>query len=263
MDLPGSTPPRIGFIGIKKSCLTLLEKVQPVLTFAHLNGMNRIVNPIMNPIRCHLLGEMSLRPGALESFISRTPQLQLVDSSPNAELLFVETQSPVIGGVLLGRCPENGRLVAHDFLTKPYDYGAFLRAIQKARGQLRNLPAPEYPPPVVNTVSVPAPATAAAYFFVKSDYKIVRIDTDRVLYVEGMKNYAKIYLQGENKPIISLISLKALLQHLPASSFVRVHRSYIVHLRYLQAVERGVAHVGTARIPIADKHKAEISALVK
>lgn len=200
---------------------------------------------MMDPIRCQLLADSgSLRSGALENFIARTPLLQLVDSGPSAELLLLETHHPALGGVLLGRSPDSGRLHALDFLTKPYDYGSFLRAIQKIRDQLRRPDSA-------------APSSEPAYFFVKSDYKIQRIDTERILYIEGMKNYAKIYLYGESRPIISLISLKALQQKLPDDTFLRVHRSYIVHLRYIQTIERSTIAIGAARIPIADKHKAQ------
>ena len=78
-----------------------------------------------------------------------------------------------------------------------------------------------------------------------------------------MKNYAKIYLQGETRPILSLISLKSLLEQLSPQAFLRVHRSYIVHLRHLRAVEKGHALLEHARIPVSDQHRQHLATCLR
>jgi len=203
------------------------------------------------PIHIHLLGTTN-RSCAVGDFITRAPGLELVKYDTNAELLFVETSDPPIGGILLRRLNSGKRLIAVEFLTQPYQYSAFLQATQRAREQMLNTSAP--------SKHNPLHPTAPHYFFVKSEYRMVRIDCDRILYVEGMKNYAKIFLTGESKPVITLTSLKALIEKLPDNEFVRVHKSFIAHLRYIRSVERGIAWIGSARIPIADKQKTYLSA---
>ena len=70
-----------------------------------------------------------------------------------------------------------------------------------------------------------------------------------------MKDYAKIYMQGEPKPVITLMSLKSLQEKLPERTFQRVHRSYIINLRFVSTMEKGEAVIGTMRVPIADKYR--------
>ena len=80
-----------------------------------------------------------------------------------------------------------------------------------------------------NAAATPAETSAASpYIFVKSDYKLKQIPLDKILYIEGLKDYVKIYLEGEPHPILSLLSLKSLEEMLPEGQFIRVHRSFIV-----------------------------------
>ena len=98
--------------------------------------------------------------------------------------------------------------------------------------------------------------------FVKSDYKLLQIDLEDILYIEGLKDYVKIYLEGEVHPVVSLMSLKALEDLLPSRNFIRVHRSYIVHADKIKIIERGRVVFGQHYIPMSDSYKEKFMAFL-
>ena len=85
--------------------------------------------------------------------------------------------------------------------------------------------------------------------FVKSEYKLVQIELSKILYIEGLKDYLKIYEEDSPKPILSLMSMKAMEELLPASRFMRVHRSYIVQKNKIRIIDRGRIVFGKNYIP--------------
>ena len=91
--------------------------------------------------------------------------------------------------------------------------------------------------------------------FVKSEYKLVQIELSKILYIEGLKDYLKIYEEDSPKPILSLMSMKAMEELLPASRFMRVHRSYIVQKNKIRIIDRGRIVFGKNYIPISDSYK--------
>ena len=91
--------------------------------------------------------------------------------------------------------------------------------------------------------------------FVKSDYKLVQIELRNILYIEGLKDYIKIYEEGAAKPILSLMSMKSMEEQLPASRFMRVHRSYIVQKDKIRVIDRGRIVFGKTYIPVSDSYK--------
>ena len=96
------------------------------------------------------------------------------------------------------------------------------------------------------------------FIYVKSDYKLIQIRLDDILYIEGLKDYVKIYLEHEPRPILSLMSLKSVEEHLPSSRFLRVHRSYIVQKSKIRLIDRGRIVFGKEYIPISDSYKQEL-----
>ena len=91
--------------------------------------------------------------------------------------------------------------------------------------------------------------------FVKSEYKLVQIELSKILYIEGLKDYLKIYEEDSPKPILSLMSMKTMEELLPASRFMRVHRSYIVQKNKIRIIDRGRIVFGKNYIPISDSYK--------
>ena len=94
--------------------------------------------------------------------------------------------------------------------------------------------------------------------YVKSDYKLLRIALDRILYIEGLKDYIKIHVEDEPKAILSLVSMKAMEEKLPSSRFIRVHRSFIVQKSKIKVLDRGRIVFGKEYIPISDSYKQEL-----
>ena len=93
--------------------------------------------------------------------------------------------------------------------------------------------------------------------FVKSDYKLVRIALDDILYIEGLKDYVRIFLQDGQK-IMSLMNMKKLEEYLPRPEFLRTHRSYIVHMSKAQSIDRFRIVFGQEYIPISDSYKEDV-----
>ena len=135
---------------------------------------------------------------------------------------------------------------AIDYLLKPFNYEEFLRAASKAQAYVELLQ---------KASSAGVPESKDEYLFLKVEYQLVRIAYDDILYTEGLKDYVKVHLKSDPKPILSLTSLKALEDKLPPSKFMRVHRSFIVNLDKISAVTKNSIQIGTATIPVSDQYK--------
>mgnify|MGYP000317359407 FL=1 len=127
-----------------------------------------------------------------------------------------------------------------DYLLKPISYVDFLQAANKAVQWFELLQQSK---------------EEIQSIFVKSEYKLVQIELSKILYIEGLKDYLKIYEEDSPKPILSLMSMKAMEELLPASRFMRVHRSYIVQKNKIRIIDRGRIVFGKNYIPISDSYK--------
>ena len=136
------------------------------------------------------------------------------------------------------------RINALDYLLKPISYPEFLEACNKALQWFTMLQqAEEQREPEATSI------------FVKSEYKLLQIDLDDIRYIEGLKDYVKIYTEQSPHPILSLMNMKAMEQMLPASRFIRVHRSYIVQKSKIKEIDRNRIVFGDVYIPIGDSYK--------
>jgi DNA-binding LytR/AlgR family response regulator len=227
----------------------------------------------MKKISCLIVDDEPLALSLLESYVSKTPFLELKGKCSSAieaigkieteqvELLFLDIQMPDLTGVEFSRtlnkeikvifttafeqyALEGFKVDALDYLLKPFNYEEFLKAANKAK-EWFNLKEKATSKSEANENTL----------FVKSDYKLLKVDLNEVLYFEGMKDYVKIYSQNQQHPIISLMSLKSLENKLPANRFMRVHRSFIVNLSKLITIERSRIIFGKTIIPIADGYK--------
>ena len=144
---------------------------------------------------------------------------------------------------------------AGDYLLKPISYADFLTAANKAFEwfELKR-----------RSVGKPSPAGAGPEsIFVKTEYRLRQIELDKILYIEGLKDYVKIYVEDEPRPMLSLASLKSLEEQLPAERFVRVHRSYIVQPAKIRIIERGRIVFGKTYIPVSDGYKEAFYAFLE
>jgi two-component system, LytTR family, response regulator LytT len=206
-------------------------------------------------------------------YIEKTPGLQLIGKFDNpidaseflavsaVDLIFVDIQMPDLSGIEFTRLLEKGpkvifttafekyalegyKLEIVDYLLKPFSYEEFLTAVQKVQ---RLLKLEQKGPVKVDSNN--------EFLFLKSDYKIKRINFDDILYIEGLKDYVKVYTRNNPRPVLSLTSLKLLESKLPDEKFMRVHRSFIVNLEKIDTIERSRIVFGKEYIPVSDQYK--------
>lgn len=228
-------------------------------------------------LTCAIIDDEPLALGLIESYVRKTPFLELTGSyssavqamhelpSHPADLLFLDIQMPDLSGLEFSRMlPPQTRIVfttafqqyaidgykvnALDYLLKPISYTDFLQAAHKALQWFELVSAS---PAVEPAAAEPERES----IIVKSEYKLVQIDIKNILYIEGLKDYIKIYEEGADKPILSLMSMKAIEELLPAQRFMRVHRSYIVQKEKIRVIERGRIVFGKTYIPVSDSYK--------
>ncbi|HQG76988.1 MAG TPA: LytTR family DNA-binding domain-containing protein [Bacteroidales bacterium] len=206
-------------------------------------------------------------------YIEKTPWLELAGSfdnpvdamdfveEHNVDLVFVDIQMPDLNGIeftrSVKRSPkvifttaydkyaiEGFKLDIVDYLLKPFSYEEFLKAVNKARRLI-----------MLEKGTADKIESSNEFLFLKSEYKIRRIDFNDILYIEGLKDYVKVYLMDQAKPVMSLTTLKLLESKLPASKFMRVHRSFIVNLEKVDTIERGRIIFGKTYIPVGEQYK--------
>lgn len=228
-----------------------------------------------------IIDDEPLAVDLLSLYVSKTQFLELVGTYNSAveaiqplndnpvDLVFLDIQMPEMSGLDLARklpqttmvifttafdqyAVESYRVNTVDYLLKPISYDLFLESAQKAWKRFSEGTTINNDP----------------YLYVKSDYKRVRIFLRDILYVEGLKDYVKIHLVRDEKEvnplnrrprhILSLMSLKTLEEFLPNPEFMRVHRSYIVHMPMAQNIDRQSVRVGSVTIPISESYKEAV-----
>lgn len=237
-------------------------------------------------IRCLAVDDEMLSLELLEDNIRRIPFLHLVGRCHNAyeamdimrrepvDLLFLDIQMGGISGTrflqsLSGLTTrpmvifvtaykkyalDGFELDVLDYLVKPVAFERFLKAVNKAAEYhaLRKTPV---------SASPPAPAVAD-YFFVNVEYNLVKIDINSIYFIEGLKDYIKIYLQTSDKPVITRLPMKALSEKLPLSRFVRIHKSYIVAVDKITSIRKNRIYIQQHIIPISDSYRDDLFRII-
>jgi DNA-binding LytR/AlgR family response regulator len=184
------------------------------------------------------------------------------------DLIFIDTDLPKISGIEFIRSLDNRPLViftsinpalaiegfnlsALDFLVKPFSFDRFLRASHKAFEYYhfkKKNSWKEREPQDFNPGS-------SEFVLVKSDYQTIKIKLEDILYIEGLKDYIKIYTAKNSKPVITLSSLKKLQQNLPPERFSRIHKSYIIGLDHIHTINKTQVVINDKYIPIGESYK--------
>ena len=239
-------------------------------------------------LKCAIIDDEPLAISLLESYVNKTPFLELAgkyNSAVNAlpalskepvDLLFLDIQMPELNGMEFSRilktdtriifttafsqyALDSYKVNALDYLLKPISYADFLKSANKAlqwyellregssRGGSRTAPTQTAPPQAVSP--------SVESIFIKTEYKLVQVELRKILYIEGLKDYVKIFVEGEAHPILSRMSMKSLEDMLPANRFIRVHRSFIVQPEKIKVIERNRIVFGKEYIPISDNYK--------
>ena len=225
-------------------------------------------------LSCAIIDDEPLASGLLEGYVNKTPYLELRGTYNSAvtamrdlrdnpvQLLFLDIQMPELSGIEFAKilphdtkiifttafsqyAIEGFRVNALDYLLKPISYQDFLRSTDKALDWFSSQRKQEA-------------FLRDRFLFVKSDYKLQRVDLDDILYIEGLKDYVRFYLASGEK-LMSLMSMKRLEDFLPRPEFLRTHRSYIVHMPKVRAVERLRILLDDMYIPVSDNYKDEVT----
>lgn len=227
-------------------------------------------------ITCVIVDDEPMALNLVESYVEKTPFLELKKKCSSAiealefiknepvDLLFLDIQMPDLSGIAFSKMvPKETRIIfttafdqyaiegfkveALDYLLKPFDYAEFLAASNKARNWFELVKGNQQ-----SNVS-----DEKDFLFVKSEYKQLRIKLDDVLYFESLKDYIKIWLKDNPKPILTLMSLKSLEEELPNTKFMRVHRSFIVSLKNIEVIERSQIIINKQRITVSEQYKTD------
>ena len=224
-------------------------------------------------ISCAIIDDEPLAAGLLESYVNKTQYLSLIGTYNNAiqamkdlredpvQLLFLDIQMPELSGIEFAKIlPKDTKIIfttafpqyavegykvnALDYMLKPISYDDFLKSTDKALEWFSiKLKQEVY--------------SRDRFMLVKSDYKLLRISLDDIIYIEGLKDYVCFYLKNGAK-VMSLMSMRRLEDYLPKPEFLRTHRSYIVHMTETPIVDRFRIVFGDVYIPVSDNYKEDV-----
>ena len=225
-------------------------------------------------MRCIAVDDESLALDLLEDNIHKVPFLTLVKRCKNAfeahevvmkeniDLMFLDIQMPGISGVQFLQSISNPPLVIFitayeqfalqgfnldvvDYLLKPTSFDRFLKAANKAHELF--------------TLKNAAPSNSLSeYLFVNSEYNLVKINIRDIIYIEGLKDYIKIFIANATRPIITRLSMKSIEEKLPPDRFVRVHKSFIIAIDKIISIRKGKISINNVHVPISEHYKENL-----
>ena len=224
-------------------------------------------------IRCLAIDDEPLALGQLVAYINKVPFLELAAQCQSAlearnflendtvDAIFCDINMPDLNGMEFVKslavpplivfttayseyAVEGFKINAVDYLLKPFG----LQDLQRAANRIKDR--------LTESVAATKPATDSTdSLFLKTDYRIVKVNIPDIRYVEAMSEYLKVWIEGEAKPIITLLSMKKMQEHLP-NNFMRIHRSYIINLNKIQEVNKNrVIMDSDTYLPIGDLYK--------
>ncbi len=232
-------------------------------------------------MKCIVVDDENMGRKLLEENVRQIPFLELVASCKNAfeameilqtqevDLMFLDIQMPGMLGTqflqTLQKRPlvifvtaydtyavESYQLDAVDYLMKPTSLERFSLAANKAYHVFQKSQS-------TTTVTASAPTEPLEdFFFANVEYSLVRITIPKITHIEGLKDYVKIFIEGEKRPILTKMTMKGLEAKVTPHGFMRVHKSFIVNLRKIESIKQLRIKIGTFDIPVSDTHGAEL-----
>ena len=229
-------------------------------------------------LKCIAIDDEPLALELIKQYVDRVPELQLVQTFDDAitggeflrantvDLLFIDINMPDITGIELVRSLKNKpatifttaykkfafegfELEAVDYLLKPISFERFLKAVKRVID--------------FHAVKNSAKENAGEHFFVRSEYRMVKIELDEIDYIEGLEDYIKIHFTNV-KPVLTLMTLKAVLEKLPEEKFKRIHRSYIIPVNKVQSIlNRKLTLTNGTELPVSDSYASFINEWMK
>jgi DNA-binding LytR/AlgR family response regulator len=234
-------------------------------------------------LKCLAIDDEALSLDLLEDNIRQVPFLQLVKRCRNAyeamdvlrqepiDLIFLDIQMPGLTGTQflqsLTHKPvvifitafkkyalEGFELDVLDYLVKPVTFERFLKAVNKAA---------DFCSMKKQTVQAPVVNNPNDYFFVNVEYSLVKIAIQEITHIESLRDYIKIYLSQQDKPVMTKLSLKSLADRLSPNRFVRVHKSYMVAIDKISSIRKNQVYINQHTVPISDFYREELFKLIK
>ena len=232
-------------------------------------------------LRCIAIDDEPLALELLEDNIRQVPYLELIGSFQNPlaamrlleeqkiDLIFLDIQMPGLTGLQfiqsLAHKPlfilvtayeryalEGFNLNVVDYLVKPVELGRFIQACNKAK-ELYELKTKE------KTIS---DATTSDYIFVSVEYSLLKVVLSDILWIEGLKDYIKINLKSSSKPVVTRMSMKSMEEQLPATQFLRIHKSFIIAKSAITAIRKNSVFVNEMELPVGDNYKEALEAYI-
>lgn len=226
----------------------------------------------MRKLKCIIVDDEPLAVDLLRAYVEQTPFLELkgtynsaieaisVIHENNIELIFLDINMPNMNGLDFSRtlstdikivfttaydqyAIEGFKVNALDYLLKPISYTDFLQASNRAFEWFKMLDN----------------SSVDDCIFVKSGYRVEKLEYDNILYIENQKDYVLFYLEGQKEPVSSLMNLQSLSDKLPKSRFMRVHRSFIINLNNVKTIERNTIVFGKVYVPVSESYRSEFN----
>ena len=225
-------------------------------------------------LNCVIVEDEPLARNLLVDYVQKVPSLKLIEACPSpiqaldvlrnnpVDVLFLDVQMPELTGISLLKVLQKKPLVVlttayseyalegyeldvADYLLKPITFERFLKAVDKVTQRLENKP--------VQVIERSSPETTNPFVFVKDGTKLVKVQLNDILYIEGLKDYVTIHTRQQK--IVSLQRMKALEEQLPTADFIRIHNSFIVALKAIEVVHKGEVQVAGTLLPIGETFK--------
>jgi DNA-binding LytR/AlgR family response regulator len=207
-------------------------------------------------------GKRSQEIHLLKTFTKPQEGLKYLNNYP-VDLVFLDIQMPSMTGTQLVKqlkqdvmvifttayenfAIEGFNLNAVDYLLKPFSYERFVQSLDKAKKALRK--------------DLGADPKKEQYITIRADYSLMRIELERIKYIEGLDDYIKIHLV-DSKPVVTRFTMKSILGNLPAGLFIRVHRSFIVPTGKITAMKNKIVFLGDVQIPVGNSYESNLEGL--
>jgi len=235
----------------------------------------------MLKLRCLAIDDEPLALELLEDNIKQLPFLELVAKCGNAmeamqvmqqeaiDLIFLDIQMPGLTGLQFIQSMKHRPLIilvtayekfaldgfnldVVDYLVKPVALERFIKASNKALDLYR----------ISHHIPV-SKDNSPGYFFINVDYKMLKVEFEDIIWVEGFKDYLKIHLKSSPTPVVARMSMKNMEEQLPSTQFIRIHKSYILSKKAITAVRKNSVFMDAQELPVGDSYKEHVNAFVK
>jgi len=231
-------------------------------------------------MKCIIIDDEPLAVDVIEAYLQQVGGMEIVAKCNNpleaitilnkhqVDLVFLDIEMPNLTGLDLVKTIENipqfifttaypqyalegFELNATDYLVKPIPFQRFLKAVSRAKEKY------ELEQTTFSNVTSETLEEKPDFIFVKSEYENIKINVHDIDYIEGLKDYIKIHVKSSSKSLLTLSSFKNILEKLP-SNFIRTHRSYIINIDSIRALQKTKVIIGDVRIPIGETYKETV-----